>query len=693
MKKIFISLLMILISLPLISFNSVKADTVLNRSIILDNMSIEPLLAVTSIPSNRFIQFDDTAAYYNWSSPTYDGASNTYSLILDHVYYWATEISFGDISSIYAITYSNGTNILQAGSSYGNVDVRVFTSTASLDANLNYYRGSVDYFTVSGSVLIDLTLLYGSGNEPSISEVGRDLYDASITDGYINVYDDSDDIYSLNTDDGLSYFTVDDETDFYQYKENMYGVLSKVVLTFYETLIQDSTPPELYIAKYDLNGNLIGTLIDEYISLSGQNVDGFNYYDYTYNLPSPLSSEVGYGWVAYNGVDGNVLDAGYVFDETSNGFSTALTDVRSITYAVGINDSPYNNISNDYQMDRNNMENYIYNNDNPMILHYRASRSAINADAVTLSFYFENDSYSLDISLNDLHSLFHYSGSSLVVESFLMFSADDDSPPLIELLETQTVFNDMINNILDNYNSYMNNFLSTDIVDNDKGFYTYSLEYDNGATIDHVAIGESPLYFVNEDLLYDFYLSNDSIRVGNHITINIDKFNENIDDIYGDQYIYDDNTLSSYDEIIMDYPNVEITYNLVEAYAVDSSFVRYYLINNQSYDNGADLDAYDIYFNATYDIRVYRDLDIVINDTIDDFGFNTDASRVLLSIIVMFLLSLFLIIAIKMTFIVVLIVDFVLYSLLAILGFVPLYTLIVLLLVIILLVINTLRRG
>lgn len=511
---------------------------------------------------------------------------------------------------------------------------------------------------IDNVMVFDLTALFGMNNEPSQSE-WEVILDANTVDGYTDGF----------TFEDTCYMTVEQNNPIYQYYNYLEGHSAEIDIMMTETILEmDDINPLLYIVKYDLDMVYQGVIYDGNISISSTNVDGYEEHTYEATLPAPVSTEEGYIYVAYDGVGGNILSGGYVFASVSDEFADPLTDVRTYVDAIGINNSPYLDIVDDYQFN-NNYDDYLFNNaNNFVIIHSRVN--ATDYGASSIKFYSENTDQVETIDYQNNYE--HYCDITYVIampssyECVFYASKGLTLPPLLNYLNINTTYTQYIWDVIEDYQTANTNLLVDGGYADNLGVYTYAL-WDGS---DYLATGETPLYYMS--LFNDMNITSHQIRNGRSLFLTIDKPYSYLDDIYTYDYLYDNNT-GIYEFDINDNEEQTIIMEVFDGLTPDDATVTYHLQNvSGAYNNGASESAYDVYMQDSYVMTSAEPFPDKVDTWMDDLGMNSTLGKILVSSILLVLTTIGIFLYTK-NIIAVLFVDFILLALLAVLGIIPLW--------------------
>lgn len=106
------------------------------------------------------------------TGPRYGGFGQSYTFIVGHKYFFSGTINSNDVNNFSLVSGTSTGYSINVTLPVGKVSTIIQCSQYSIDNGLNIYRTTADYaiqttFTAKNIILIDLTQLFGSGNEPS----------------------------------------------------------------------------------------------------------------------------------------------------------------------------------------------------------------------------------------------------------------------------------------------------------------------------------------------------------------------------------------------------------------------------------------------------------------------------------------------------------------------------------------------
>lgn len=205
MRKFIILLLVSLLTLPFINNNVNAAINDFNRSIVVQDDSLNPTGSNNSIDnlnSGRFLDINSSdVLVYDVGITSFNASYTYYPLINGHEYYVyikLTDASVGGFAGTgFYVIYADDNNdgyILDVDSD--TIKEGIFTATQTDNANLRTVTGSNGLMQYEDVVFIDLTSYFGSGNEPTYSELKAAGYPDEF--GYINIVDNSPSIGLLD---------------------------------------------------------------------------------------------------------------------------------------------------------------------------------------------------------------------------------------------------------------------------------------------------------------------------------------------------------------------------------------------------------------------------------------------------------------------------------------------------------------
>lgn len=535
-----------------------------------------------------------------------------------------------------------------------------FSSTTNF--TMKRQSGStINHILVDNIMIFDLEKTYSKGNEADENTI-------------VNILSNAPYYFESYSFDSTSYYTLEDDTNFYQYYNDIESNRAKVDFTLTDTLLQNPTEPHIYITKNDLDGNYLGDLLETKVSVTGQNSDGFNYYDFDYNLPHPSGNEDGYTYTVYNGVGGEIITAGYVFNEVSDSFKTTYSNVRNNNYAIGINNSVYVDIADSYQFEDDNHTEYIFNSNKNAIVHYRVNKGLYDTDVLDIVMNMENNINQVVLPLNDIHDGFNdLENSTSILDGYFYMSYNNGVPDFLDALNSSIVYSKNVSNAYTTYNTYLTETFNTGAIPDYSGFYTYYIGYDTGSDYDVMAIGETPIYASENNILYDALLLDETVNLGGYVNFKVDKNDENIDYVYDDQYIQDYNSGNIYEDSLSTFNSTyTVTYKLLNGSEGVNYLVYYNLRNNDPYINGADVHAYDLRFQDVYTVHIPDTLEDRTNGLLDELGMESTIGRFLFVTIILVVGTLFMVVQSFNKFII-LMVDLGIIALFVIIGLIPLY--------------------
>ena len=607
--------------------------------------------------------------YETVSSPSVTYYQSTASMYSGHYYYVNLDY-FSDINSHTLRVYTGSTygfdimasNLTIGWNNYSFIyevhDNTVFHFGSYADLVRNW-QGNLDNI-----FLLDLTILYGKGNEPILEEFELLIAEAP-------------DYFETYTYDDTCYMSVEQNSPIYQYEDYADPIFDTTInLTFTETILEmDSIKPTVYLAKYDLEMNYIGDFYEGNVDSSIVNGDGYVEHTFDYTLPSTTFTEDGYIYVAYDSseVGAKILGSGYVFAEPSTAYYSMGTGLN----VISIGNYPYSTASTDYDFNSEVTE-YVFNNDDPYVLHH------VRVDNVSMAtaevyYYSENTTQIITIDLLDTYNNFNYLTDLYDVPQdtyeFVFYTSINGAlPPLLNYLDSyDNLYINYLNGVLSDYTDYMMNMLYDNGYAVNEGIYTYGVYTDEGVT--EISTGQTPLYYM--DNLHSMSIVNDEIKSGKSLQIEIVKDNTLIDDVYTYNYLYDNNTgLFDYD--IDDDISQTISLEVFEGLSPDNATLYYHLQNiNGVYRNTALESVYDIYFYDTYSVVNAVPFDEAVDNAMAVINMDSIAGRVLVSVVIIALATILVFIKTR-NIVIVIFMIFILVALLTLLGFIPLWIVLVL---------------
>lgn len=547
------------------------------------------------------------------------------------------------------------TTTLEDVSSVSN-DLHAFVLNSELNNN---------YISLDNLMLFDLSILYGKGNEPTYEEFELLIADAP----------DYFDSYTYND---TCYMEVEQNNPLYQYADYIdFGYDTTINLTFTETILEmDAIKPTVYLAKYDLDMNYIGDFYEGNVDSSIVNAEGYVEHTFDYMLPSPTASEDGYIYIAYDSSDpsAKILGSGYVFPEVTSDYTTNMGDLFNV---VSLGNYPYSEATEDYDF-IDTFTDYVYNSSNPYILtHIRVQNSFItNSD---IYYFSENTTQVMYLDVYDIYSVFSdmflLQGAPVDAYELVFYTSIDGTlPPLLNYLNSYSnIYINYLNEALSYYSDNMINILYDDGYASNEGIFTYGLYIGSGTS--NIAVGQTPLYYM--DNLYSMEIVSAEVREGRDVLIDIYKDNSLLDSVYTYEYLYDNNT-GIYDFAILGGVDQRVLLETFAGINPENATIYYYLQNVSGvYNNTAPEDAYDIYFTDTYSIVFAVPLDEQIDNAMEVVNMNSPSGRVLISSLLVVILTIVTFLKTK-NFIITIFIDVLLIALLTLLGFIPLWIILVL---------------
>ena len=468
---------------------------------------------------------------------------------------------------------------------------------------------------------------------------------------------------------------------FYQYDDYELSVDDEpmIELTLVETMYyQFDSYPEIYIVKYDIDGNYIADIYSNYI-YDFTYIDTNRLHSFSYTLPITSAEEEMYMWIAYNGVGGTVMGAGYVAEATSTAFNTVETDVRSLEYALGVNGTVYLDIALGYQYDHLTTD-YVVDSTDPIIIaHFRSDTTTSD-----IIFYNENTEDTYSFSLSDIQSDFSSNEiiSYKIYNSFVVFSTSNEFLGSMDYLLGLDVSIDFIEDLGGTMIDYSNIFNGY----NDLGVFTYNLM--DGSTIE--AQGEAPIFYGGNPYIID--MTNHSVRYGNIVNVTLGKTSENFDNEYDNYFLYDSNSLEYFtnDFDIFAYDNI-LRYILYEGFAIDETIITFKAESTEDYLNGTDKSDYYISISDTYEMRGATGIQDGVDGWLSSVGLSDSTGKAFISVIIIIGFTILLAV-LKANFVTILIVDFGIIGLLALLGFIPLWIILFIIIIVMVLIFFTRRE-
>lgn len=115
------------------------------------------------------------------TSPRYGGFGQSYTFIVGHKYFFGGTINSNDVNNFSLVSGTSTGYGINVTLPVGKVSTIIQCSQYSIDNGLNIYRTTADYaiqttFTAKNIILIDLTQMFGAGNEPSTVEEFEKLF-------------------------------------------------------------------------------------------------------------------------------------------------------------------------------------------------------------------------------------------------------------------------------------------------------------------------------------------------------------------------------------------------------------------------------------------------------------------------------------------------------------------------------------
>ena len=519
----------------------------------------------------------------------------------------------------------------------------------------------LDIINIDNVMVFDLTAIYGNNNEPSLEEFEL-ILDNNITDY-------SEEFYY----DDTCYMTVDQNNPVYQYEDYVdtaYNAEVNLVMTS-TILEQNHINPNVYIAKYDLEMNYLGDLYEGLLTDDGVNAEGYEYFNMDFVLPDTISSETGYIYIVYDkkGVGANVIASGYVFKQVGASFTQ-----NNVNNAIGINNSPYVLYQGE-PLFINDVDDVMFNTvDNTAIVHIKAKLSSF--EETDVNFYSENTDqiktldYETELYQKYSKQINNKGVPNLYTEGVFYISEGSNLPSLLTFLNSIEVASPYLREVLSDYNNDMINFFYDVGYADNKGVYSYNLKFDTTV----LAKGETPLFYFDTFHIID--LASASIRTGRSLLLEIIKDNIYINEVYDIEYLYDNNTgIYEYD-INSTSVNQVISMEVFDGFTPDNATVYYHLQKTDLFKNGADEDYYDIYLSLDYTVTQAVPFAVTVDNGLGLIGLNSVLGKVLASVVLLVLITIGMYFFSK-SIIAVLFVDVITIILLTILGFIPLWIILV----------------
>ena len=594
-----------------------------------------------------------------------------YSLFTDisHSYYYSTDIYpnniFDNKFRIINVTYDtdfivnewNDYSIIATGQ-----DTSVFRQYFIVGNSFSYYLDNIMVF--------DLTEMYGLGNEPTYEE-----WEFVMTE---EVYLYADEFTFNDT----CYMTVEQNSPMYMYSdyiENRTGTLDITMTDSIKDL--PVTNPHITIEKYDLDMNYVGNLYSGNITdYNDDNADGYLDHTFTYNLPDPITTEEGYIYVAYDLKDENILASGYLYNPVSPKYISETGN-----NAIGVNDSVYENLQEEYQYSLNaTYSDYMFNEDNHLVTHIRYSK--FEANNTDINYYNESTDQYLTMLASDIYDQFCdvLEGGAFVdvYECYFYSSSGSTLPPLFNFLQSSNIAHiSYLTTSLEEYILVYDNFFYDAGYADNQGVYTYNLE-----NVEGIFGGQSPIF--NFDNFNTFSLVSHSVKEGGVLRARMTKPDTYLDDAFEVQYLFDNNT-SVYYYNIDGSQEQEFYLEVFFGLTPEDATVSYHLVNDGTFRNGVDGSNYNTTIYDSYVMREIIPFTDKVDNALDVIGLNDAIGKIFVSALVIIFVTIITFLLSRKVLITLLMV-FLSIALLMVLGIIP--TWIMLFILVVLLVSVFLKR-
>jgi hypothetical protein len=414
------------------------------------------------------------------------------------------------------------------------------------------------------------------------------------------------------------------------------------------------------VQRLDSNGRVIETIHSAIIS---SNVDGIANFTYVFGDNFNDFKQRGFPYqVKFEGI---TVMKGYVAEPPSDDFRSSGV-YRGYFEAVGMGTVVYNEFGEGLLHDEKNHAQVLTEENGYMLLHYRLPIASIDNEHIIRIFNENNQEIELTISSNDIYA-FQGNTDAEARRSFILVNTSGEELPFVD------------------ERAYSLSWVNGDNpfkAKVDKGVYTYELE----DTVDvETYKGESVWLVGNKDNQeFDLYADRTDIREGHVIRWNVIRETKEIADVYNSHTFFDVPSQENFgDEIEDGYErNTLIRYRVddsigVGEYGCVSWFIEKTLVAGTVVDwqNGISGSEYAFYFEEDYEIRSPAEIADALTDFLDNIGLGDEAGKVMFTMLSIIAVSAGLAFAGVGTT-VILIANFGLVGLFALIGFIPLWLII-----------------
>lgn len=410
------------------------------------------------------------------------------------------------------------------------------------------------------------------------------------------------------------------------------------------------------VQRLDSNGNVTETIHNATITSDGDGEASFEY-----EFEDDFEE---HGFPYQVKFEGTTVMKGFVAEAPSEDFRSE-GDYRGSFEAVAMGKVVYNEGGEGLLHDAEKHEQVLTEHGDYMLLHYRLPVASEDDEHIIRIFDENNEETEITISSEDIYE---FQGNT-----------DEDARRSFILVNTSGEELDFIDDRAYSQSYEENNPFEADI---DKGVYTYELE----DTVDVDTYEGESVWLVGEDgeEEFDLYADRTNIREGHNIRWNVIRNTEEIADVYNEHIFLDVPTQDDYgDEIAEAYEeNTLIRYRVSDEIGVGEEgsvnwFIEKTLEDDSVVDwqNGISGSEYTFDYEKDYEIRTPDEIEDALTDLLDNIGLGDEAGQILFSMISIIAVSAFLAFT-GVSSIVILIANFGLIGVFALIGFIPLWLII-----------------
>lgn len=388
--------------------------------------------------------------------------------------------------------------------------------------------------------------------------------------------------------------------------------------------------------------------------------------DFTYEFKDDLE-EHGFPYeveIAKEGQSYTTIMKGYVAEPPSEDFRSSGVN-RGSYEAVGMGTVVYNSNGEGYLHDEENHTQVLTEYGDYMLLHYRFPSASKSDEHIIRIFDENNQEIELEISTKDIYE-FQGNDDAKARRSFILVNTNGEIPAFVDD-RADTSF------------TVRDNPFKAQV---EKGVYSYELE----DTVNNEYYKGESVWLVGENGNEEFnlYPERDSIREGYSIIWNVIRNTEEISEVYNRHFFVDIPKQEEYgNQIENEYKErSQIRYRVSDDIGVGEEGSVYWSIEKTldgdtvvDWQNGRSGSEYTFTFKEDYEIRFAKEIEDALTDFLDSIGLSDEAGQI------MFVMISIVAVSAGLAFIgaglpVLMIANFGLIGVFALIGFIPLWLII-----------------